>query len=92
MIEVFKTNLNDTTHANDVLHKIHVTFPEYQANFDLEDCDRILRVRNLSGDVDSYFVICMLNRLGWNAEILSDDEPPHDGTKDLASNLLLDEA
>jgi len=44
MIEVFKTNVKHADHAKILVDQIHTTFADYTANFDLEDCDRILRV------------------------------------------------
>lgn len=45
MIEVFKTNVQDKHQAEMLLEKIHATFYPCSANFDLEDCDNILRVK-----------------------------------------------
>jgi hypothetical protein len=45
MVEVFKTNVDNRDHAMWVVALIHKIFPDYQANFDLEDCDKILRVK-----------------------------------------------
>lgn len=44
MIEVFKTDVRNERDVNLLIALIHKTFGEYRANFDLEDCDRILRV------------------------------------------------
>jgi len=91
MIEVFKTNVNEEAQAKRLLRQIHITFQDYQANFDLEDCDRILRVKSLSGEVDPYFIIGILRKSGWNAEILP-DEPPSDGERNFVLEQILGEA
>ena len=44
MVEVFRTNVKQRDHANILISQIHKAFPDYKANFDLEDCDKILRV------------------------------------------------
>ena len=44
MVEVFKTNVQEVNDANRVLALLLKRFPTYQINFDLEDCDKILRV------------------------------------------------
>jgi hypothetical protein len=44
IIEVFKTNVNSIEDAHDLVALIHCNFLEVKANFDLNDCDRILRV------------------------------------------------
>jgi hypothetical protein len=44
MIEVFKTNIEESAKAEKVLGMLQSHFPGYNITFDLEDCDRILRV------------------------------------------------
>ncbi len=44
MVEVFKTNVEETEDANVLLQILISIFPAYKINFDLSDCDRILRV------------------------------------------------
>ena len=72
MVEVFKTNVKETTQANMLLHLIHSTFRNYKANFDLEDCDNILRVEYMNGAVEANCLIELLNDYGYHAEILMD--------------------
>jgi len=72
MIEVFKTNVRTRRHARQLLHQIHVTFAHYRANFDLDDCDRILRVECTSGFVLPSCLIKLLRDAGFQAEILPD--------------------
>ena len=76
MIEVFKTNVMQIDQANNLIEHIHKTFMDYQANFDLEDCDRILRVKAASGIVQPSPLIALLNDFGFHAEVLPDDLPP----------------
>jgi hypothetical protein len=75
MVEVFKTNVNDPAHAKRLIDEIHKTFPDYMANFDLEDCDRILRIKTSSGTVQVSRLIDMLRHFGYQAEILPDEIP-----------------
>lgn len=44
MIEVFKTNVNDASEAGRLTALLRYHFPGSRINFDLHDCDRILRV------------------------------------------------
>jgi hypothetical protein len=76
MVEVFKTNVKDAGLANLLINHIHHTFPDYKANFDLEDCDKILRVACASGTVQPGFLINILNDFGFQAEVLPDDLQP----------------
>jgi len=44
MVEVFKTNVQETEKSKIITQKLMEHFPENKINFDLEDCDKILRV------------------------------------------------
>jgi len=46
MVEIFKTNVNSKKLAEKVLKTLHALLPAYLFNFDLEDCDRILRAQS----------------------------------------------
>jgi hypothetical protein len=43
-VEVFKTNVRQKRQARVLLNKLTKQFPMFKINFDLEDCDKILRV------------------------------------------------
>ena len=73
MVEVFKTNVTHQHHANMLIEQIQKTFVNYIVNFDLEDCDKILRVKCATGKIISSSLITLINELGFHAEILSDD-------------------
>ena len=75
MIEVFRTNVNDRAQANMIIDKIHKVYSYYRANFDLQDCDRILRVKSSSGQVHPPSLISILNDYGFKAEVLPDIVP-----------------
>ena len=44
MIEVFKTGINEPGQAEMILSALVNSFPTIKPNFDLDDCDRVLRV------------------------------------------------
>ena len=71
MIEVFITNISDPLQARMLIDRIHSSFKDYKANFDLEDCDRILRVSS-TGAVQCSSLIDLLKHYGCTAEILPD--------------------
>lgn len=73
MIEVFKTNINCPEKAKQLLEQIHKAFHGYKANFDLDDCDRILRVASSKDSIESVHLINWLKALGCDAEILPDN-------------------
>jgi hypothetical protein len=79
MVEVFKTDVKSPEQANRVLGEIHQAFAGYSANFDLEDCDRILRVRSSRGFVQASSLIQFLRKLGFRAEVLPDEVPLVEG-------------
>jgi hypothetical protein len=74
MVEVFKTDVKDAHQANRLIDQIHKIFTDYTANFDLEDCDKILRIKSINGTVQSCYVITILQDFGFTAEVLPDDD------------------
>ena len=76
MIEVFKTNVEDSSHAVLLVEQIHKTYTHYTANFDLEDCDKILRVESKLSGIEPSPLINLLNEFGYDAEILQDEITP----------------
>lgn len=44
MVEVFKTNVTDQKQAAMLLEILNLYFPDHKVNFDLDDCDKVLRV------------------------------------------------
>lgn len=79
MVEVFKTNVKEQGHAALLIDQIHQAFPDYESNFDLEDCDKILRVKCATGTIESPLLLDLLKTLGFNAEALQDHHQPGDG-------------
>jgi hypothetical protein len=45
MVEVFKTNVRSIRKAKLIIQKLAEEFPTHKINFDLSDCDKILRVQ-----------------------------------------------
>lgn len=43
-VEIFKTNIEDKQTAEMVIGSLTKAFPQYDFNFDLDDCDNVLRV------------------------------------------------
>lgn len=76
MVEVFKTNVTSQEHANMLVNRLHEIFPPYKVNFDLDDCDNILRIKSANGSVECFLVIDILKEFGFAAEVLPDDPPP----------------
>lgn len=75
MIEVFKTDVENHDQAMMLLEHIHRNFSGYKANFDLQDCDNILRVKSAS-PIEAECLIDFLKNFGFHAEILPDERQP----------------
>ena len=75
MVEVFKTNVNDLSQARMVIRMIEAMFPSYKVTFDLDDCDRILRVQCKKGNVRSGQLVHLLEEIGFHAEVLQEEDP-----------------
>jgi hypothetical protein len=72
MIEVFKTDVCDPRQAKRLVELIHQTFQDYEANFDLEDCDKVLRVKSRCESVKPTILIELLKGMGFSAEVMID--------------------
>ena len=72
MIEVFKTNITSKEDAEKIISAIHITFTGYKANFDLWDCDNILRIQSSTDEIKIDSLLSFLAGLGCNAEVLPD--------------------
>lgn len=47
MIEIFKTNVREKQEADEIVSLLLKRNPEFKINFDLEDCDNILRIEGI---------------------------------------------
>ncbi len=69
MIEVFKTNVNEQGQAARILSALVNCFPTVKPNFDLEDCDHVLRVEG--NDFTTKEIISLLQSNGHYCELLN---------------------
>lgn len=69
MIKVFKTNVNHPTDSHYLLEKVLMEkYPGFKINFDLEDCDNILRMEG--SDFSTNDVVVLLDSCGFLCEEL----------------------
>ena len=68
MIEVFKTNVQQSTDAVRLVQVLKQNFPSSRINFDLDDCDRILRVEG--EDVDIEQIMGLVKGNGFRCSVL----------------------
>jgi hypothetical protein len=76
MVEVFKTNVKNKRQATQLITQIHQDFGQYVANFDLEDCDRILRIACKKEEICPESIIALLEKHGFWCEVLPDEILP----------------
>ena len=70
-VEVFKTNVQKDAQARQLAKKLLVYFPYCKINFDLQDCDKILRVAGIAGiAICADRIIRVINRNGYKCEVL----------------------
>ncbi len=68
MVEVFKTDVEQTEQSQWLVNQIICHIPNGTVSFDLEDCDKILRVEAES--ISHHTIIDLLNKNGFHAEVL----------------------
>jgi len=68
MIEVFKTNVETAGDANNIVQLLLQRFPGSRINFDLLDCDKILRVEGKN--FCSETIILLMKEKGFHCSIL----------------------
>jgi hypothetical protein len=68
MIEVFKTNIETKGDAHIIIKMLAQLFPGSRINFDLHDCDKILRMEGNHFSADE--VVALLSSEGFTCEVL----------------------
>ena len=68
MIEVFKTNVRKKTQCNTLLCVLSEAFPLFTINFDLLDCDKVLRVEGKN--IAAVEIMNFIKAHGFNCNLL----------------------
>jgi hypothetical protein len=68
-VEVFKTNVQEKERSRLLIQKLVEQFPASKINFDLDDCDKILRVEGI--DFCAQRIIELLKLNGHYCELLT---------------------
>ena len=68
MIEVFKTNVHEVNIAEKLIDLLMGHFPGSKINFDIDDCDKVLRVEG--EDLVPANVISIVKEHGFNCAVL----------------------
>ena len=68
MVEVFKTNVQKKAQSKMLLCALSEAFPSFKINFDLSDCDRVLRVEG--DNMEALRIMLLVKEYGFKCEIL----------------------
>ncbi len=68
MVEIFKTSIESREQSETVKQDLLNLFPTAKINFDLDDCDRILRIED--HEIFPQVVLNLLSHKGFQIEIL----------------------
>jgi hypothetical protein len=68
MIEVFKTNVQKKAQSKMLLSILSEAFPSFKINFDLSDCDKVLRVEG--ENMQAPGIVVLVEKHGFKCEIL----------------------
>lgn len=69
-IKVFKTNVTNRDEARKIRAMIQRRYPGSRATFDLDDCDRVLRIEYPRGFIDLSILKQIIGRFGYQLEKL----------------------
>lgn len=68
MVEVFKTNVQKKAQSKKLICVLSEAFPTFKINFDLSDCDKVLRVEG--DNIEALRIIILVKEYGVQCEIL----------------------
>ena len=71
VVEVFKTNVSTISDANIVMKNLRMHFPSFRINFDLNDCDRILRVEGKACEIEIDKIAKIVMELNFKIELIN---------------------
>jgi hypothetical protein len=69
VVEVFKTNVLKNGQSKKVLDLLLKNWPSSKINFDLSDCDKILRVEGDQIEIEK--IVLLVNACGFTCELLN---------------------
>jgi hypothetical protein len=68
MVEAFKTNVQKKTQSKMLLRILSEAFPSLKINFDLSDCDKVLRVEG--DNMETSTIMILVKEYGFSCELL----------------------
>ncbi len=71
-VEIFKTDVSSKLIGEIIISKLNKSFPDYIMNFDLDDCDKILRVESTNESIDIHKILGLLEANKINIELITE--------------------
>jgi len=68
MVEVFKTDVQKKAQSKMLVCILSEAFPSFKINFDLSDCDKVLRVEG--DNIEALRIMILVKEYGVKCEIL----------------------
>jgi hypothetical protein len=69
---VYRTTVISWSAAKALLDQLRRLFPDWCISFDLEDCDKVLRVESPDDSIPTDFIASLLQRSGYECQPLPD--------------------
>ena len=70
VVEVFKTNIEHIDATQLILQKLKEILPDSKINFDLDDCDRLLRIESRRSSINVLAVVDCIKKMNFEIEVL----------------------
>ena len=70
-VEIFKTHIQHPKQAEKICMKLSAAFPGSKINFDLDDCDKILRIESSHINVEA--VLSVMKNLRFYCTLIPDN-------------------
>ena len=70
IVKVFKTDVRDQTTAKQIAKQLESYFEESRINFDLDDCDNILRIESRHSVIGDLEIQELVTKWGYQCEPL----------------------
>ena len=70
IVKVFKTDVRDQTTAKQIAKQLESFFEESRINFDLDDCDNILRIESRHSVIGDLEIQELVTKWGYQCEPL----------------------
>ena len=70
IVKVFKTDVRDQTTAKQIAKQLETYFEESRINFDLDDCDNILRIESRHSVIGDLEIQELVTKWGYQCEPL----------------------